>query len=490
MNPTKNQGTLTQALIVLAFLISTLAMSVYLYGDGSSSGANQIALILSAALASLIAWRNGWHWSEIEESIIKGVSASVVAILILLLVGSLIGSWILSGTVPTLIYYGLNLIEPSLFYATCCLVCAVVTLGVGSSWTVAGTLGIAFMGMTYALQLNPAICAGAVISGAYFGDKLSPLSDTTNLVSAVTESNLFAHIRNMLRSTLPSIIIAVLLFVWIGYNIEEVDSQQLQQTSILLAEKFDVGLHLLIPIIVLFTLAWLRLPAIPTMIIGILIGSLFALIFQQDVIASIDSTNEFEGWRHQLSVSWSVLFDGFQSNSGHEALDNLLSRGGMSSMLNTVWLIISAMIFGTVMERSGMLSALLSSLLNRVKSTTGLLVTTLFTGIGTNIITADQYIALILPGKMYKLEYRRRKLDSLNLSRVLEDSSTLTSPLIPWNTCGAYMAVTLGVATFEYLPYAFFNLLGPVLSIFYALAHIYIIPLNEDEASPKNKQGI
>lgn len=480
MNSNKKQGTLIQAISVLFFLISALAMSVYLYGDSSSSGANQIALILSATFAAFFAWRNGWHWKEIEDAIVQGVSVSVVAILILLLVGSLIGSWILAGTVPALIYYGLNLIEPSLFYATTCLVCAVVTLGVGSSWTVAGTLGIAFMGMAYAMQLDPAICAGAIISGAYFGDKLSPLSDTTNLAAAVTESNLFAHIQNMLRSTLPSIVIALLLFFWIGYSADTNSSADLHQTADLLANKFSVGIHLLIPIVILFTLAWLRLPAIPTMIVGILVGVVFALLFQQDVIAQMSTHDGLSGWRHQLAVSWTVLFDGFQSNSGNKALDDLLSRGGMSSMLNTVWLIISAMVFGTIMEKSGMLEALLTSLLNRVKSVTGLLITTLFTGIGTNVITADQYIALILPGKMYRLEYRRRGLHSLNLARVLEDSATLTSPLVPWNTCGAYMAVTLGVATFDYLPYAFFNLLGPVLSIFYALTHIYIVPLKDD----------
>jgi NhaC family Na+:H+ antiporter len=471
------------ALLPVAFLMLMLGASVCYFSDDSSYGANQIALLLAASLAALIGIRNGHQWVDIEQGIISGIANAMIAVLILLVVGALIGSWMLAGTVQSLIYYGLMLISADWFYSVACLVCGISAMSIGSSWTVAGTLGVAFMGMASAMQLNPAIAAGAVISGAYFGDKLSPLSDTTNLASAVTNTPLFEHIHNLLWTTVPGFLIAFLLFSFFGGEASLASSQSIQSTMLGLEQNFDLGMHLLIPVALVFVMAWLKLSALPTIFAGALIGGLFAIAFQDQAVIRFAINS---GFSENLSVIeqnllavWKVLFDGYNSNTGIEALDDLLSRGGMSSMLNTVWLILCAMAFGSVMEQVGLMQRILTFIMSSVESTTGLIITTVFTCIGANIMTADQYIAIVLPGRMYKLEYAKRGLASQNLSRTLEDSATMTSPLIPWNTCGAYMAATLGVATLSYLPYAFLNLLGPILCIAYAITHFRIIPLQE-----------
>lgn len=470
---------LGMALMPVILLIGMLGLSVYYFSDDSSYGANQIALLIAAAFASVIGIRRGLQWKKIERGIIDGIANTMIALLILLVVGSLIGTWMLSGTVQSMIYYGLLLISSEWFYAAACMVCGIAAMSIGSSWTVAGTLGIAFMGMASAMQLDPAITAGAVISGAYFGDKLSPLSDTTNLASAVTETELFLHIRNMLWTTVPGFVIAMTLFSFMGgeHNIASIES--IQNTMNGLQQNFHIGVHLLIPVVLVFVLAWRKVPALPTIAIGAIVGGLFAIIFQQEAITRFITTDSLNSIERSLIAVWTALFNGYISSTGNEVMDSLLTRGGMSSMLNTVWLIICAMAFGSVMESVGLLQRILSAILSTVESTTGLIVTTVFTCIGCNVMTADQYIAIVLPGRMFKLEYARRGLASQNLSRTLEDTATITSPLIPWNTCGAYMSATLGVATFSYLPYAFFNLLGPVLCIAYAVTHFRIVPLEQ-----------
>lgn len=479
----KPEISLWLALLPVVLLMLMLGASVYYFSDDSSYGANQIALLLAASVAALIGIRNGHQWADIEQGIISGIANAMIAVLILLVVGALIGSWMLAGTVQSLIYYGLMLISADWFYAAACLVCGISAMSIGSSWTVAGTLGVAFMGMASAMQLNPAIAAGAVISGAYFGDKLSPLSDTTNLASAVTNTPLFVHIQNLLWTTVPGFLIALLLFSFLGGEASLASEQSIQATMQGLEQNFDLGLHLLVPVVFVFVMAWLKISALPTIFAGALIGGLFAVVFQDQAVVRFAINS---GFSESLSVIeqnllavWKVLFDGYSSNTGLEALDSLLSRGGMSSMLNTVWLILCAMAFGSVMEQVGLMQRILTAILTSVESTTGLIVTTVFTCIGANVMTADQYIAIVLPGRMYRLEYAKRGLASQNLSRTLEDSATMTSPLIPWNTCGAYMAATLGVATLSYLPYAFFNLLGPILCIAYAITHFRIIPLDD-----------
>ncbi len=477
--------TLLQALAPLLFLAVLLALAVYLYADNSSYGANQIALLLAAGVAALVGLRNGMSWQEIQDSLVQGVSLAVVPIFILLAVGALIGSWILSGTVPTLIVYGLKLLHPSFFYPAACLICAIVALAIGSSWTVAGTLGVALIGVGQGLDMSPAITAGAVISGAYFGDKMSPLSDTTNIAPAAAGSELFAHIRHMTWTTGPSIAIALLLFTIIGLSGggRSEGGEGLGQLPALLEAQFNMGWHLLIPLLVVFALAIVRFPAYPTIFIGALLGVLFAVVFQPEVVLRLADRDTLSRPMALLAGSWTALFDGYKAQTGNAAVDDLLSRGGMSSMLNTVWLVICALGFGAVMESTGLLERLIRSVLKAARSTGSLIAATLGTAIGANVIAADQYMSIVLTGRLFRPEYERRGLAPVNLSRALEDAGTMTSPLIPWNTCGAYMAATLGVATLDYLPYAFFNLLSPVVALVLAYAGFKILRVDPQPAT-------
>lgn len=476
------EPSMSDALVPVVSLIIMLATSVYLYGADSSYGANQIALLLGAGIGIIIGLKNGLSWKSLEEGIMHGISISLGAMLILLAVGSLIATWILAGTVPTLINYGLAVLHPAIFYPAACFICALVGLSIGSSWTVAGTLGIALIGVAGAMGLSPAIAAGAIISGAYFGDKMSPLSDTTNLAPAVAGSELFSHIRHMMWTTVPSLILALLAFTAIGvFQHAEAADTSFDSMTAVLAQHFDLGWHLLLPLALVMYMAYRKMPAFPTMMVGALVGGLFAVIFQPDKVVALAGDENLARGLALLSGVWKALFDGYVSNTGNEAVDGLLSRGGMSSMLNTVWLILCAMTFGAVLERTGILQKLLTTALKMAKDTGSLIVTTLLTSFGTNIIAADQYIAIVLPGRLYRMEFQRRKLAPVNLSRSLEDAGTITSPLIPWNTCGAYMAGTLGVPTLAYLPFCFFNLINPLLAAGYAFAGFKIEPLRHDE---------
>ncbi|WP_051083880.1 Na+/H+ antiporter NhaC [Dasania marina] len=472
---------LLDALIPTFVLIILLACSVFLFGDSSSSGANQIALLLASAVAIIVGIKNGLSWEFIEQGIIDGVSVSLRAIMILFAVGTLIGSWILSGTVPTMIYYGLRLLDPSIFYAACCVISAFVALSIGSSWTVAGTIGIGLIGTAAALGLPLDITAGAIISGAYFGDKMSPLSDTTNLAPAVAGTDLFTHIKHMAWTTGPSIIISLIIFTILGLFYTPTGSANtMAETLALLEQQFYIHFILLLPLLLVLVLAMKQFPALPTILGGTLIGCVFALVFQADVIYQLAGNTDIPLALALFKGVWMVLFDGFVSNTGNASIDDLLTRGGMSSMLNTVWLVLMAMIFGAVLDKVGLLARLVQGVLTSVKSTGSLIAVTIASCIGANIITADQYIAIVLPGRMYRLEFERRGLAPENLSRVLEDSATITSPLIPWNTCGAFMASTLGVATFAYLPYCFFNIINPIISLIYGFTGFKLTPLKEN----------
>ncbi|MCB1553654.1 MAG: Na+/H+ antiporter NhaC [Xanthomonadales bacterium] len=471
--------TLIQALLPILFLMGLLATSVALFGGDSSYGPNQIALLLAACLAGIVGLRNGLSWSQIEDAFVQGVTMSTQAILILLAVGSLIGTWMLSGAVPTLIYYGLKLMDPSWFYVATCLVCAVVALAIGSSWTVAGTLGVALIAVAQGLNVSPAITAGAVISGAYFGDKMSPLSDTTNLAPAAAGSELFAHVRHMTWTTIPSLAIAMIGFAVLGVMETGAAAAQPELGSLpqALAHQFALGPHLLLPLLVVMVLAFKRFPAFPTILIGALLGGIFAAIFQPDLVVARANNAELSRGMALLAGVWASLSDGYAGESGNPAVDELLNRGGMSSMLNTVWLAICAMAFGAVMERTGLLERLIRGVLGVARSTGSLIAATLGTAFGANVVAADQYMAIVLTGRVYRPEYERRGLHPLNLSRALEDAGTLTSPLVPWNTCGAYMAATLGVATLDYLPYVFFNLANPIVAAIMAYAGFKILHL-------------
>ena len=458
--------TVVQALIPVCVLIFLLSFSVYLFGEDASSGPNQIALCFGAAVAALIGWYNGQSWVDIESSIVSGITVAIKPLLILLSVGMLIGSWILSGSVPTMIYYSLLILDPSIFYAASALICSLIALSIGSSWTVAGTVGIALIGAAGGMGLSLEITAGAIISGSYFGDKMSPLSETTNLAPAVAGTDLFTHIGHMVWTTVPSILIALVIFGLIGLNIDtSATNSDLQLTMQLLTENFTIHPLMMLPVLLLLFMANKKLPPIPTIVTGAMVGVVLALLFQRPIIMELagEAPNVFLGL---FKGTWYTIFDGFVLNSGNATLDDLMTRGGMSSMLTTIWLVICAMVFGAVMDHTGLLKCLVTYALSFVHSTGSLIATTIATCIGTNIITSDQYISLVLPGRMYKLEYEKHNLDMKNLSRTLEDAGTITSPLVPWNTCGAYMASTLGVATFAYLPYCFFNLINPICLLY------------------------
>ncbi len=473
--------TVFQALIPVFALVSLLSFSVYFFGEDASYGPNQIALCIGAAVAAAIGWRNGQKWQQIENSIVSGVSIALKPILILFSVGLLIGSWILSGTVPTMIYYSLLILDPAIFYAASCVICGLIALSIGSSWTVAGTVGIALIGAAAGLGLSVEITAGAIISGAYFGDKMSPLSETTNLAPAVVGTDLFSHIGHMVWTTIPSIVIALIIYLLIGLTIDtENTASDLAITLQLITENFTINPFMLLPVAALLVMAQKKLPPIPTILAGALIGVVLAVVFQQSAVLSLagDTPNLVLGL---FKGTWQTLFDGFTLSSGNETLDDLMTRGGMSSMLNTVWLILCAMVFGAVMDHTGLLQCLVNYALSFVHSTGSLIATTIVTCIGANIITSDQYISIVLPGRMYKLEYQKRNLDAKNLSRSLEDAGTMTSPLIPWNTCGAYMSGTLGVATFAYLPYCFFNLVCPFIAVIYGFTNFKIAALHTEQ---------
>ena len=454
--------------VCIAVTVLLLGMSVVLFGSDSSQGANQIALVCGAALAAGIGIKNGHRWKVIEETIVGGISTAMPAVIILFSVGSLIGAWMLCGTVPTMIYYGMLLLDPAVFYAAACVLCAITALSIGSSWTVAGTLGIGLIGIASGMGLSVAITAGAIIGGAYFGDKMSPLSDTTNLAPAVTGIDIFTHIRHMTWTTAPSLLIALVLFTLLGLGESGAESgNTLDATLALLDANFTINPLLLAPVALVVYMAARKVPAVATILSGVAAGVLIALFFQPHAVLAMAGGSAEHGALQMFRGVWIVLFDGFAASTGDANLDSLLSRGGMSSMLTTVWLVLAAMAFGAAMEKAGILDTLVKNLVKLARSTGSLIATTVGTCLGMNTLTGDQYIAIVLPGRMFKMEYRRRGLHEKNLARVLEDAGTITSPLVPWNTCGAYMAATLGVPTLAYLPFCFFNLINPVVSLFY-----------------------
>ncbi|MBL4601976.1 MAG: Na+/H+ antiporter NhaC [Emcibacteraceae bacterium] len=478
----RREPSFIDALIPVLALVSMLSFSVYLYGDASSGGANQIALIMAGCVALVIGVKNGYNWREIEKAITQGIANTFGAILILMAVGMLIGSWILSGTVPAMIYYGLQIINPTIFYFTACILCSVTAISIGSSWTVASTIGIGLMGISSGLGLSPEITAGAIISGAYFGDKMSPLSDTTNLAPAVAGTDLFTHIRHMTWTTFPSIGIAILLYLIIGLTSDiNTDNIDLSAQLTLIENNFTIGIYLLLPLVVVFLLAIKKNPAFPTLVIGTLTGLLLAVVFQYDVIMNFAHANGRNEFIVIFDGIWQALFAGYTADTGDVRMDELLSQGGMAGMLETIWLIMCAITFGSIMEKLGLLKRLVVGMIDMAQTTGSLILVTALTCIGVNIMAADQYIAIVLPGRMYRLEFKRRGLAAKNLSRVLEDTGTVTSVLIPWNTCGAFFSSTLGIATFAYAPYCFFNIISPFVSVLYGMYNFKISPIVEDE---------
>ncbi len=476
------------ALIPIIFLVILLALAIILYGDEGISGPIQVALIMSMLVAALIGLKNGHRWEDMGKAAVDGISTSMGAIFILLAVGALVGTWSLAGTVATLVHYGVQVLSPDWYYLAAAVICAVLALSIGSAWTVAGTLGVGLIGIAEALGVSPEITAGAVISGAYFGDKLSPLSETTNLAPAVAGTDLYTHIRGMLWTTVPSILIALVVFGVIGYT--GTYSAPLDLTVVLEAIEsvFNVGPLTLIPLLVVLILSLRRVSAFATIIIGALVGGLTAVILQPDVVLAFVNDPDLSTPVAMIKGVWSAMATGFAIETGYEGLDSLFSRGGMASMLETVWLILSAMAFGGVMENTGLLARLVKPLLEWATGERRLLVATGLTSIGVNVIAGDQYMAIVLPGRMYREAYQEKGLAPEMLSRQIEGSGTVTSPLVPWNSCGAYMSATLGIATIAYLPFCFFNLIDVTVTFLFAIAGLkigHIAPEEELQEMPE-----
>ncbi len=433
-----------------------------------------IPLIIGAIIAAVMAVIFlGAKWVDIEQGIVESIMSTMQAILILAIIGTLIGSWIVSGIVPTLIYYGLKILSPTFFLAATLLLCSVVSLATGSSWTTAGTVGIALIGVAKGLGIPEGLAAGAIISGAYFGDKLSPLSDTTNLAPAVSGATLFDHVKHMAYTTSISYGITLVLFTIIGFRFagKSLDTSAINSILDTLSANYNINpLLLLVPVAVI-TMVALKVPAIPGLLAGTALGFIAAIIFQGT----------------SLGDGFNVLMWGVESATGHEVVDELLSGGGMQNMMWTISLIMCALTFGGVLERTGMLRTIADNLLRFAKSTGSLIFITLVTCLFVNILTGDQYISIALPGKMYKDEYRKRGLAPRNLSRALEDSGTVTSALIPWNTCGATMSGFLGVATGSYWMFAFFNLLSPIVSAIAGFTGFTIMKLEDDPSAEEYK---
>ena len=434
-----------------------------------------IPLILAAAVASIVGLFLGNSWKEIESGIVEGISVGMKAILILCVIGVMIGTWIASGIVPIMIYYGLQILHPSIFLVAACLICCVVSVATGSSWTTVGTVGIALIGVAEGLGVPLPMAAGAIISGSYFGDKMSPLSDSTNLAPAVAGAELFEHIRHMLFTTVPALAIALLLYGILGWRgfAGEASAESVDAILSALNAAFDLNPLLLLPPLWIGIVVVWRLPALPSLLGAALLGAVLAVGFQNASLREI----------------FDVAQSGYTSATGNAAVDELLSdRGGLNSMMYTVSLILCALTFGGVMERCGFLEAIAGAILRLARSTGSLVAATIGTCVGINIAAADQYLSIIVPGRMYREDYERKGLHAKNLSRTLEDAGTLSSPLIYWNSCGMFMKEMLTVSPLAYLPYCFLNLFTPLIAIALAYTGWGIAKIHEEKSRGETRK--
>lgn len=440
--------TFLQALLPIIFLIGIISISILKFGADP-----QIPLLLATIVAVLLGFKLGYKWEDMEKGMIATINSSMQAILIQMIIGVIIGTWILAGIVPTMIYYGLQILSPAIFLPSAAILCAIISVATGSAWTTAGTVGIALLGVGQGLGMPLPLVAGAIISGAYFGDKMSPLSDSTNLAAAVTEVKLFDHIGHMLKTTSVSFILALGLYWVVGmkYSGSALDTAQINQLLDALKQNFHISPILLLPPVLVVAIVVMKIPAVPGLLSGGLLGGIFAMIFQKATLGQVILASHY----------------GYESKSGFEAMDSLLSRGGLDSMMYTVSLIIIAMCFGGVIEKIKVLEVIAEKLLVFTKTRGSLVLTTALSSIFCNFTMADQYLAIVVPGRMFRKSYEEKNLKLKNLSRVLEDSGTLTSSLVPWSTCGAFMLTTLGVHPFAYLPFAFLNLINPIVSVIY-----------------------
>ncbi|GGD06340.1 Na+/H+ antiporter NhaC [Hyunsoonleella pacifica] len=469
-----------EALIPVIALVGMLAYNIYVFGDNALSGSNQFILLLGAAVAAIIGFRNKVTYKRMLEEVAENIKSTTGALLILLMVGALAGTWLISGIIPTMIYYGLQILSPTIFLAACVIICSIISIATGSSWTTSATVGIALVGIGETLGISIGMTAGAVLSGAYFGDKMSPLSDTTNLAPAMAGGELFSHIKYMSLTTIPTIIITLIVFIIIGLNLNTSGTPQIDDKLQAISGAFNITPWLfIIPILVIFMIIK-KTPPLIALLTGSLLGGVTAIIFQPNIVTSIagaESLNfqsAYKGVMNALTVDTSI-----QTSS--KELNDLFTAGGMSGMLGTIWLIVCAMVFGGVMDAIGALSRITKSLLKMATTTFGLFASTVASCLALNLTASDQYLALVVPGKMFKKAYEDRGLAPENLSRTLEDSGTVTSVLIPWNTCGAYHSkVLFGYAgATAYIPYAFFSILSPFMTLLFAAFRIKIKQLSK-----------
>lgn len=452
---------LADALAAVCVLVVLIVASFLLFGDDAILGPTQVALTLAATIAAGIAWKNGHAWEEIREAAVEGIAAALPAVFILFAVGGLIGTWAMSGTLVAMVYYALGVLSPDYFYLSTCIICAMIAFSTGTSWTTVATIGVALMGVAAQMGLSPAVTAGAIISGAYFGDKSSPLSDTANLAAAATGAPLYEHIKVSFVTGIPSLLLAMIGF-WALGNPGDFDASYIQRA---ISDRYDVSAWAFLPVLLVVVLSVLRTPPYLAILGGALLGALMACILQPRLVLQLADAGALPAWLGMIKGSWYALATGFSYATGDPKLDVLLSRGGMDSMLPTVWLIMAAMAFGAIMQHAGLLDRIVAPAVRLARSTVSLVAAVVVSAIGMNIVAGDQYLAVVLPGRMFKVEFARRGLLPVHLSRAIGDSGIVSGPLVPWNSCGAFMAAALGVATLDFLPYAFFNLASPLIAI-------------------------
>ena len=469
----KSSLSIKTALLPLLVLIGLLAFNVLVYGDDALSGSNQFILLFGAAVAAMVGFANKISYTIMLDKVADNLKSVTGAILILLFVGALAGTWLIGGVIPAMIYYGLQILHPSIFLPACVIICALISLATGSSWTTSATVGIALIGIGKALGVPVGMVAGAVLSGAYFGDKLSPLSDTTNFAPAMAGADLFSHIRYMTHTTVPSIVVTLIVFIILGIGFSAEGSANSQELLTAMNEVFTINLFLFIVPILVIVMIVKKTPPLVALFAGTLLGALAALIFQQDLLLSLSGESSLS-----LFGTYQVIIDAITVSTEIETsspeLSDLFQSGGMQGMLGTIWLIICAMVFGGVMDAIGALATISTALLSMAKSTFQLFASTVASCLAINITASDQYLSIVVPGKMFEKAYQDRDLAPENLSRTLEDSGTVTSVLIPWNTCGAYQSGVLGVDVSQYFFYAIFNWLSPFMTLFFAAFHMKI----------------
>lgn len=457
---TSSQIGLGLSLIPIAFLAVALILVIVVFGQPP-----HMALIFACAVAAIIAMLKHHPWPAILDGLIHGIRIAMGAVLILIIIGTMIGTWIIGGIVPAMIYFGLKILSPQIFLVATLIICSIVALGTGSSWSTVGTIGVALIGVGRGLGIPLPMVAGAIVSGAYFGDKMSPLSDTTNLAPAVAGTDLFSHIRHMVYTTSPGYVVSIILFALLGLRFSggDLSAANIEQILMTLDAQFFIHPVLLLPPILVIVMVIRKTPPLPALMAGMILGGVCAVLAQNQSLAQVIQ----------------AAHTGPVYETGMTMVDDLLTRGGLMSMMETVALIMCALSFGGIMEKTGMAETITWALLRRVRRTGSLIAATIASSIGTNLIISNQLIAIVLPGRMFKSAFERKNLHPKNLSRCLEDSATMTSPLIPWNSCGAFMHATLGVSPFLFLPYAFFNLITPVISLIYGYTGFTIAKMED-----------